>query len=229
MAGWISKAHGIISCITVSIQILWVIGIGDQFIRRHEPSHRRIVPTRPIVVNLQPFLKIIPIEAFVAQHALVVRPTFLTPWLVAHLGQRAAAAAGHGIHAAQVIDMVERDGIIIWRSSVPLAHGDVLSDSRRMAIEEIEAASLARVAGIVPLIVAANRDGDLLARAEFFDQRAIGVVEELGDSSLNDNGHNHHLGCAHSVQFDLFSTNILSQDLTIVQLVFSKDTQDQLL
>ena len=98
-----------------------------------------------------------------------------------------------------------------------------------MAVEEVEAACLARIGGVVPFVIATHRHGDLLVRAVFFDQRAVGVVEELGDSSLNDNGHNHHLGCAHSVQFDLFSTNILSQNLTIVQLVFSKDTQDKLL
>ena len=40
-----------------------------------------------------------------------------------------------------------------------------------MTVEEVEAAGLARIAGVVPLVVATHRHGDLLIRDVFFDQR----------------------------------------------------------
>ena len=54
-----------------------------------------------------------------------------------------------------------------------------------MAVEEVETAGLARLGGIVPLVVATHRHGDLLVRAEFLDQCSVGVIEELGDQPID--------------------------------------------
>ena len=64
-----------------------------------------------------------------------------------------------------------------------------------MAVEEVEAAGLARIAGIVPLVVAAHRHGDLLVRAKFLDP-IDDIIGKLHHLSLNDNGHNQAFGCA---------------------------------